>query len=214
VDIKLGIVNLNCFDFIKSLITMFNLVIIQDEPNKTITIEPYNWYYNDEDREVKDWTQKLDLNSPYRLEPLSFDLSKEVIWNYEYADFEFLPKQWYDSKDYVYGRYLFNTVNNVFSGQQEYVLPFGSCPTSGVTGAPNFIIPQFYYLNNQQQAPYATIPHIFFWTGNRLAYKDQFKTVQGSWYLLHTSISLHHLPFITHFGKNISIPYILLKQED
>lgn len=202
VDIKLGIVNLNCFDFIKSLITMFNLVIIQDEPNKTITIEPYNWYYNDEDREVKDWTQKLDLNSPYRLEPLSFDLSKEVIWNYEYADFEFLPKQWYDSKDYVYGRYLFNTVNNVFSGQQEYVLPFGSCPTSGVTGAPNFIIPQFYYLNNQQQAPYATIPHMFFWTGNRLAYKDQFKTVQGSWYLLSgsTPVEWTTYPAVSHLS--------------
>ena len=202
VDIKLGIVNINCFDYIKGLITMFNLLIIQDEPNKEIRIEPYNWYYNEEDRELRDWTQKLDISRQVRIEPLSFDLSKDITWTYDYTDFEYLPKLWTDRNDFVYGRFRFTTQNNVFSGEQVYQLPFGSCPTSGVTGAPNFIIPQFYYLNNQQESPYATIPHLFFWVGNRYAYKDSLKTIQGSWYMLsgNTAVEWTTYPCVSHLS--------------
>lgn len=184
VDLSLGVPNINCFTFFKSMITMFNLVVIQDEVEKQIRIEPYNWYYNDTEREQKDWTNILDQNSEKRIEPLSFDLSKEIVWTYQNTDFEYLPKLFYDRFDYVYGRKRYTTGNDIFVGEQIYDVPFGSCPTSGVTGAPNFIIPQFYYLNNQQQAPYATKPHLFFWVGNRLAYKDSLRSVSGSWYLL------------------------------
>ena len=181
---------------------MFNLLIIQDEPNKEIRIEPYNWYYNEEDRELRDWTQKLDISRQVRIEPLSFDLSKDITWTYDYTDFEYLPKLWTDRNDFVYGRFRFTTQNNVFSGEQVYQLPFGSCPTSGVTGAPNFIIPQFYYLNNQQEAPYATIPHLFFWVGNRYAYKDSLKTIQGSWYMLsgNTAVEWTTYPCVSHLS--------------
>jgi hypothetical protein len=178
------------------------LLIIQDEPNKEIRIEPYNWYYNEEDRELRDWTQKLDISRQVRIEPLSFDLSKDITWTYDYTDFEYLPKLWTDRNDFVYGRFRFTTQNNVFSGEQVYQLPFGSCPTSGVTGAPNFIIPQFYYLNNQQESPYATIPHLFFWVGNRYAYKDSLKTIQGSWYMLsgNTAVEWTTYPCVSHLS--------------
>jgi hypothetical protein len=184
------------------MITMFNLIVIQDEVKKQIRIEPYNWYYNDNERVQKDWTNILDLNSEKRIEPLSFDLSKEIVWTYQNTDFEYLPKLFYDRYDYVYGRKKFTTGNDIFVGEQIYEVPFGSCPTSGVTGAPNFIIPQFYYQNNQQQAPYATKPHIFFWVGNRLAYKDVFKSQQGRWYLLSgaTPVAQTTYPCVSHLS--------------
>lgn len=200
VDMSLGIPNIECFDFLKGLITLFNLIVVQDEQSKTITIEPYNWYYNTPDRPEKDWTNILNTNAPVKIEPLSFDLSKDNVWTYKYTDFEYLPKLFFDRFDFVYGRQKFSSVSNILVDQNTYEVPFGSCPTSGVTNAENFIIPQFYYLNNQQQAPYATVPHLFFWVGNRLAYKDAFKTQQGSWYLLSgsTPVEWTTYPCVSH----------------
>ena len=201
-DIRLGIPNLDCVQFLKSLITMFNLVVTQDEQAKTLRIEPYTWEYNDQDRTVRDWTKILDLNSDVKIEPLSFDLSKDQVWTYQFTDNEYLPKLWHDQYDFVFGRERFTSASNFFSGEKIYEVPFGSCPTSGVTNAPNFIIPQFYYNNNQQQAPYATKPHLFFWVGNRLAYKDALKTQQGSWYLSsgNTPIEWTTYPAVSHLS--------------
>lgn len=202
VDMTLGIPNIDCIEFLKSMITMFNLVITQDEQSKTLRIEPYTWDYNDTTREIKDWTKILDLNSDVKVEPLSFDLAKDETWTYQWTDNEYLPKQWYDQYDFVFGREKFTSDSNFFVGERIYEVPFGSCPTSGVTNAPNFIIPQFYYLNNGQQTPYATKPHLFFWVGNRLAWKDAYKTQQGSWYLSSgsTPIEWTTYPCVSHLS--------------
>lgn len=202
VDMTLGIPNIDCIEFLKSMITMFNLIITQDEQSKTLRIEPYTWDYNDTTREIKDWTKILDLNSDVKVEPLSFDLAKDETWTYQWTDNEYLPKQWYDQYDFVFGREKFTSDSNFFVGERIYEVPFGSCPTSGVTNAPNFIIPQFYYLNNGQQTPYATKPHLFFWVGNRLAWKDAYKTQQGSWYLSSgsTPIEWTTYPCVSHLS--------------
>lgn len=211
-DLSLGIDNMNSFEFIRALITMFNLVIIQDEQEKTIRIEPYSWYYNDADRPKQDWTERVDLSQEYRIEPLSFDLSKQVVWTNTDTQNEYLNKLWTDRYDFVYGRYKFISNNNIFSGEQEYVLPFGSVPTEGITNAPNFIIPKFYYLNNGLQAPYATKPHLFFWTGNRYAYKDVNKTQPGYWYLASgaTPVQQTTYPCVSHLSSlDIRIPSLV-----
>jgi hypothetical protein len=206
-DMKLGMPNINCLDFLKSLITLFNLIIVQDENEKIITIEPYNWYYNDPDRTLQDWTKLLDQDSPKRIEPISYDLSKEIVWSYDFTDFEYLPKLFRDRFDFEFGRYKYTTPGEIFADTQEYILPFGSCPTSGVTGNPNFIIPQYFYLNNGLQAPYATKPHLFFWTGNRFV--DRFGTSNPilpannlTWYLLSggTAVEWTTYPCVSHLS--------------
>jgi hypothetical protein len=181
---------------------MFNLVVIQDSTTRQVKIEPYTWYYNESDRDIKDFTQILDTDVQYRTEPLSYDLRKEVVWTNKFTDNEFLPKQWSDQYDFVYGRQKFISIENVFNGEQIYEIPFGSCPTSGVTNAPNFIIPQYYYLINGQESPYSTSPHIFFWVGNRYAYKDSFKTEQGSWYMYSgsTAVEWTTYPCVSHLS--------------
>lgn len=202
VDMKLGIPNIDCINFLKALITMFNLVITQDEQTRKIKIETYNKEFDDITRIPKDWTQILDLDSDVKIEPLSFDLSKDVVFTYQNTDLEYLPRTFFGRFDYVFGRQRFTSDSNLFTGEQVYELPFGSCPTSGVTNAPNFIIPQFYYNNNNQQAPYATKPHLFFWVGNRLCYKDALKTQQGSWYLSSgaTPIEWTTYPCVSHLS--------------
>jgi hypothetical protein len=202
VDFKLGVPNINCFEFFRSMITMFNLIVIQDDTTKEILIEPYNWYYNNDDRTTRDFTNILDTNSAYKVEPLSYDLSKELTWTNTFTDYEFLNKQFTDTNDFVYGRYRFTAEGNILEGKQEYVLPFGSCPTSGITNGPNFIIPKFYYLNNGLETGYSTKPHLFFWCGNRYAYKDEYKEIPGYWYLLSgtTGIQQTTYPCVSHLS--------------
>lgn len=207
IDMTIGIPNLKCLDFMKSLITMFNLVVVQDEIAKVIRIEPYNWYYNNPERLERDWTNILDQNSPKRIEPLSFELSKDVIWTYNGSEFEFLPKVFRDRFNYEFGRKKFETTNELFSGEQTYEVAFNSCPTSGVTGNDYFIIPQYFYLNNGLQTPYATQPHLFFWTGNRYvdAYGASGTIFPGdykSWYLLSGSTPVEWVtyPCVNHLS--------------
>ena len=202
VDMSVGIPNISCFEFFRSMITMFNLVVQQGSDQESVIIEPYNWYYDDPIRPQKDWTNILDVNTQYKIEPLTFDLTKDLIWTTRSKEFEFLPKTFFDRFDYNFGRKRYTTSNNIFVGEQTYEVPFGPCPTSGVTNGANFIIPKYYFENNGQELPYSTEPHLFFWTGNRWAYKDYLKSDQGSWYLLSgvTAVEWKTYPCVSHLS--------------
>ena len=202
VDMSLGIPNISCFEFFRSMITMFNLVVVQGNDEDTVLIEPYNWFYDDPSRPQKDWTNILDVNTQYKIEPLTFDLTKDLTWTYRSKEFEFLPKLFFDRFDYNFGRKKFTTTNNIFVGEQIYEVPFGPTPSSGVTGGENFIIPKYFFANNGQELPYATEPHLFFWCGNRWAYKDYLRVDQGSWYMLSgsTPVEWNTYPCVNHLS--------------
>jgi hypothetical protein len=207
VDLKLGIPDLECNDFLKAVITMFNLVIVQDEPNKTIKIEPYNSLYDEQFRVERDWTEKLDLKTSYRVEPLSFDLSKELQYTYTKGSEEYLNKLWEDSYNFNYGRMKFVSNSNILTGTQVYEVPFAALPSQSLPGAPNFIIPMVYREliteNAISQSPYSSKPHIFFWTGNRYAYTDATKQQQNDWWLFSGSTPVRQTtyPCVSHLSS-------------
>lgn len=212
VDLSLGFQATNCMEYLKGLITLFNLVVIQDETNKSLRIEPWNWYFNDPDRQIKDYTQRLDLDSTYRIEPLSFDLPKIVNLQYDIGSEEFLNKLFEDKNKFTYGRYRYVSNNNLLTSEQDYTLPFAALPTSGVTGAPNVIIPMAFRQLNQQQQPYSNKPHLFFWTGNRYCYLDQNKNIQGFWYLSSgtTQVAQSTYPAVSHLSSlDIYLPSLV-----
>jgi len=204
VDLRLGFQQINCIDFLKSLITMFNLVVVQDEVNKIIIMEPFNWYFNESDRQEKDWTQRQDLASSYRTEPLSFELPKEVNWTYTKGSEEYLNKLFEDKNAYNYGRYKYISNNNILSGEQTYELPFAALPTTIVNGSNNFIIPAVYReIDGTNLQPYSNKSHLFFWAGNRYAYLDEFKRFPGYWYLQSgaTVVQQTTYPCVSHLSS-------------
>ena len=221
VDLKIGLQDINCIDFLKALVTMFNLVIVQDELSKTIIIEPFNWYYNESERVEKDWTQRLDLNSSYRVEPFTFELPKEINFQYTRGSEEYLNKLFEDKNDYTFGRYKYVSTNNLLTSEATYELPFAATPTSVINGANNFIIPAVYReltstVASGQTAttlqPYSNKPHLFFWVGNRFAYRNQPKSLQGFWYLSSgsTSISQSTYPCVSHLSSlDIQLPELV-----
>ncbi len=179
VNFQKGMPNIKSIDFFKAMVTMFNLIVIQDESNKTLRIEPYNWYYNDEDRIKRDWTEILDLNSSYKIEPLSFDLSKELNWTYSTVQGDKIQINQTLSGDngsvgdyyntlfaaengYTFGQYSYISQGNLLAGDQVYQLPFSALPTETVSGSTYVVIPGVYQLNSAgQQLPFSSKPHIF-----------------------------------------------------
>jgi hypothetical protein len=221
VDIRLGLQQINCVEFLKAIITLFNLVIVQDEVSQSIIIEPFNWYYNEANRTEKNWTKRQDLATSYRIEPLSFELPKILNFTWTKGSEEYLNKIYEDANKCQYGRYKYTSTNNLLTGQQDYEIPFAATPTTVVNGADNFIIPAVYReLNTTVTSgftyttlqPYSNKPHLFFWTGNRYAYKDKFKQVQGTWYLSSgsTPVEITTYPCVSHLSSlDIQLPNLV-----
>jgi hypothetical protein len=210
VDIKQGLPDLALVEFIRTMVKMFNLVIVNDDEEKSLIIEPYNWYFNESDRVERDISPLLDLDSTNRVEPLNFQLPKDQIWTYDEPDFEFLGKRYKDANGYVFGRTRFTTPDNIMlEGINEYVVPFRNFPTEDVPGAPNVIIPKVYQLEAGQERPFSNKNHLFFWVGNRYCFKDVDKTQQGFWYLNSGSTPTQQTtyPCVSHLSNlDIDLP--------
>jgi hypothetical protein len=81
-----------------------------------------------------------------------------------------------------------------------------------VNGADNFIIPAVYRELNNQLQPYSNKPHLFFWVGNRYCYLDEFRQIQGSWYLSSgaTPVEQTTYPCVSHLSSlDIQIPNLV-----
>ena len=96
------------WDFLKGLLTMFNLVTLPDEENPSnIKIEPYrDIFINNTDSVELDWTDKIDV-SEMKLTPLT-DLNKKTI-------FKFVE----DEDDYAFNKYK-NDVGGHLYGSKKF----------------------------------------------------------------------------------------------
>ena len=96
------------WDFLKGIMTMFNLVTLPDEDNPSnIKIEPYgDIFINNPDSVELDWTDKIDV-SEMKLMPLT-DLNKKTI-------FKFVE----DEDDYAFNKYK-NSVGGHLYGSKKY----------------------------------------------------------------------------------------------
>jgi hypothetical protein len=210
VDCKVGMPDTDAIVFIKDIITMFNLVVVENTDDRSVLIEPFNWYYDDINRVERDWTQKLDLNTQYRIEPLSFELQKELNFTYDEGSEEYLNKIFEDNNDYVFGRYRYVSDSNLLTGEKEYKINFAPTPTTSVINGDNFIIPAVYKEENGwRETPYQFKPHIFFWCGNRYAYTDEYKQLEASWYLLsgNTAVNWTTYPCVSHLSTlDVQLP--------
>ena len=167
------------WDFLKGIMTMFNLISMEDESNpNNILIEPYNdiFLINPDTKELN-WTDKVDV-SQMSLKPLT-ELNKEVI-------FKFVE----DEDDYVFQVYknatsghLYGSRENTYSvsaygrptlltGTKEIIAePFAATVSKAlVPGAPysDFIVPAAYSTNDEGISEgFDNSPRIFYNNGKR-----------------------------------------------
>lgn len=204
VDMKLQFPELSALDFFKSIIKMFNLVVVQTPDEKKLRIEPLPWYYAQTLSNEVDWTQKIDKNSPIVVEPVNFQLQKEYNFQYASAEDEHLGKLWEDIYQVPYGTKKFVAKSDILTGKSVLEFPFRPVPTEVITGSTNIIIPMFYRFDEAtfREVPYSNKNHIFFWCGNRFFYNDYLKTEQMTWRMTSgaTPVDFTTYPCISHLS--------------
>jgi len=148
------------WEFLKGLITMFNLVTLVDEDNpNNIIIEPYSDVFIPTstagttlaNRGIQyDWTDKIDV-SEMKLTPLT-DLNKKTIFKFVEDDDDYSFNQY---KNFVgghlYGSYISNAGNefNILDGEEEVIAePFAATVVKPLMSQfADFITPAIYAMS-------------------------------------------------------------------
>jgi hypothetical protein len=164
------------WDFLKGLMTMFNLVTMPDPDNpNNILIEPYSDVFitntagtNLASRSIQhDWTDKVDV-SEMELTPLT-DLNKKTIFKFVEDEDDFAFKQYKNATSgYLYGSLevdastMFNGLQTILDGEEEIeATPFAATVVKPLyTQFSNFIVPAIYASSDATPEEYDNVPRI------------------------------------------------------
>ena len=139
------------WEFLKGLITMFNLVTIPDENNpNNIKFEPYVDVFTNHTSDALHWTDKIDV-SEMKLTPLT-DLNKKTIFKFVEDDDDFAFTNYKNQVGgHLYGSKKFNAGNefNILDGLDEVIAePFAATVVKPIASQyPSFITPALYAYN-------------------------------------------------------------------
>ena len=140
------------WEFLKGLITMFNLVTLPDEDNpNNIVIEPYSDVFITSPNSVQlNWTEKIDA-SEMKLTPLA-DLNKRTIFKFVEDDDDAAFTQYRDQVGgHLYGSKKYDAGNefNILEGLDEVIAePFAATVVKPLfSNLPQFITPAVYAYN-------------------------------------------------------------------
>jgi hypothetical protein len=174
------------WDFLKGIMTMFNLVSMVDEndPNN-ILIEPYSDIFitNPNSTEL-DWTDKIDV-SQMELNPLT-DLNKNTIFKFVEDDDDYvfnvykntLSGHLYGSKE-IDGSTATNGMSTILQGTKEIIAePFAATVSKPLMSQfSDFIVPSIYAMNDEGESEgFDNEPRIF--------YDNYVKTLTSCTYLV------------------------------
>ena len=142
------------WEFLKGLITMFNLVTIPDENNpNNIKFEPYtDVFINNPDSIQLNWTDKIDV-SEMKLEPLT-DLNRKTIFKFVEDDDDFAFTNYKNQVGgHLYGSKKFNATDefNILDGLDEVIAePFAATVIKPLMSQfSQFITPAIYAYNSE-----------------------------------------------------------------
>lgn len=150
------------WDFLKGIMTMFNLVTIPDKSNpNNILIEPYgdifmssndvvNPNFYDSNSKQLDWTNKIDI-SEIKLKPLT-DLNKKTIFRFIEDDDDYAFNVFKNSlSGFLYGSKEYDASGyTILEGEKEIIAePFAATvPKQLMSQFDDFITPAIYSYNS------------------------------------------------------------------
>jgi hypothetical protein len=172
------------WDFLKGILTMFNLVSMVDEndPNN-ILIEPYSDIFinntrsndlNDQslssrfDRKIHDWTEKIDI-SEMELKPLT-DLNKNTIFKFVEDDDDYAFNVYKQAHSgYLYGSKEWDSSGfTILEGTEEIIAePFAATVSKPLMDVyPDLIVPCIYAMSEDGTSEgFDNSPRIFYDNG-------------------------------------------------
>ena len=155
------------WEFLKGILTMFNLVTIPDKDNPdNIIIEPYvDTFINNRSKELN-WTDKIDI-SEMKLEPLT-DLNRNTLFKYVEDEDDYAFQYYKESNSgFLYGSMEFDATDefNILEGTEEIeASPFAATVIKSIDSSfPTFVTPSMYSLNDDGVSePFNNSPRIFY----------------------------------------------------
>jgi len=170
------------WDFLKGLLTMFNLVTLPDEDNpNNINIEPYVDVFTNNTAEPLNWTDKIDV-SEMKLEPLT-DLNRRSIFKFVEDDDDFTFNNYKNQVGgHLYGSKKYDATNefNILEGTDEIIAePFAATVIKSLDSQfPDFVTPAIYSYNASDDTTEG------FDNSPRIMYHNGIKTLSSSTYFL------------------------------
>ena len=175
------------WEFLKGIMTMFNLVTVPDksDPNN-ILIEPYNdMFLNNSDTSELNWGNKIDVEE-MKLTPLT-DLKRNTIFKFVEDDDDWAFQNYKTQvQNHLYGSQLFdaetstNGLETILAGEEEIVAePFAATvPKPLMTQYPELIVPAIYAYNPDDDTSEA------FDNSPRIMYNNGKKTLGNMTYFI------------------------------
>lgn len=144
--------NIKQIDFFTSLIKMFNLYVEpSNEYERTLLIEPREQFY--EAGEIKDWTFKLDINTPLDIQILGDTQNKRTTFTYK-EDKDYYNSDYKDFKaGEIYGQFEYEIENDFVTDEKKVELIFSPTPIVQVPSSDKLVIPKIGKLDNNLFSP-------------------------------------------------------------
>ena len=144
---------LNQWEFLKGLMTMFNLVTLPDEDNPSnIKIEPYSdIFINNPNSKELDWTEKIDVTE-MKLVPLT-DLNKKTIFKFVEDEDDYAFMTYKRGTNHLYGSKKYDASEfTILAGEDEVVAePFAATIIKPLeTIYPDLVTPAIYSMNEDE----------------------------------------------------------------
>jgi len=168
------------WEFLKGIMTMFNLVSVPDKDNpNNIIIEPYkDIFLENSDSTQLDWTDKIDIEE-IKLTPLT-ELNKSTMFKFVEDDDDYAFTQYkIGVQNHLYGSQFFdattssNNLPTILTGEEEIIAePFAATvPRPLMTQFFDFIVPTIYSYNADDgtSEPFENSPRIMYNNGVRTA---------------------------------------------
>ena len=174
-DVSKALPKFKITDFLKSIITMFNLYIYsKDGYNNTLIIETRDEFYNG--NKTHFWQDRLDLEKGYKVSTLSEESAKIYLYKYKDGN-DYINKEYKANNDgKLYAQKEVITENQFLTNTQSYTSSFAA---TGSTIINSILTPVIYdrELNDETiditddytNKPIKSEPRILFYGGGRFA---------------------------------------------
>lgn len=115
--------DMTCDQFLKGLITAFNLYVKPSNADATVLeIEPLADFYNSSGDAI-DWSEKLDRSQEIKIEPTINFSAKNYKFNFEQED-DYWNNRYYEDIKKQYGSFLVQSQSQFAINDTEFKLPF------------------------------------------------------------------------------------------
>lgn len=132
--------NIKQVDYIKSIITMFNLMVIPDKSNpKRLKFIPRNDYYKNAN--IKDWTNKVDHTDSIEETLLSEQQNKTIKLTYK-ADKDYYNTNYFEKVNAIYGEHIETVDNEWVDDEKKIEIIFSPTPIDKVLGSSDIYLPK------------------------------------------------------------------------